>query len=967
MQDGGMFEFVLRKWIQIVKKQGGGQRMKRQKLFRMMMGAILLALLLALAGCSSGSDGAPGATGATGPGGPAGPAGPVTQNPSAYTVYHRTNVSTQGGVAKFHGAAVVTAEDEAQGTELTPPNPKYLAKIAITGATADAAGLATVTFTVKKKDNTTPVTGLTAAAAGIFKLAPKEAGGRNYNRWVPYIYRSGRTVNAGYRENNTTGTPKGTLVENGGGSYTYTFGTNLLTAKYAFPIGGVSLVGYDRSLTHRVSVYLGGHAGPTGEADLDFVPAGGAVTQTRNIVETATCQKCHGANEFRGHGGDRVTVEGCNTCHSPDSKMVNAAADGGTTETIEMAVMIHKMHAGRELASAPGPDGIFFDDPATAVNEAADNGKYTLGSISATWRSAAFPAVLANCVACHTEKKAGTLAQLDNWKTVPSRAACGSCHDLINWTTGANHAGGAATSDDNCAVCHPATGAITTIIKPITSVHNWTAKDIRNIPEYKVTVTTDTPARGYYIKGESPVITIVLKDAVTNVAIDHTTVVEDPHAEGCITNADKSACTNATDGMFRAANMYVTGPRAKPIPVLTTAARAKITSATAGPWDLSAGGAALRVVVDSGNFIVDLNHLGEDVLVPGDFTVTLPAAGAALNALFANPAAATADEVVKWLNGTKAEMTYNARTFLFSDRAAAYLEGGKVSIRTRAVGSDNPSVQIPARVSATSSDKLNDVLFTDNAVKVAGSAAQVRKRTSAANDDPKLVLTAANIKYTLDPVDDLSAGTYMINVEFAERGNNTSAVPESYRTPSIALATFQVKQAAVDQPMADGCTSCHWSTSVVGAGAGFVLDPIRHNKPFNAQAVDQCAGCHNYKSGETVAARTWTTGGGTKPISKRVHAVHRGADLFYPVLTVDHEDTTIGRFWQITYPMNIRNCESCHSAATSGAWKTNPNRVACMGCHDSDQATAHMQLQVLDPTPTAPWSGDEKESCAVCH
>lgn len=930
--------------------------MKRLELFRRLMIAVLLALLLALAGCSSGSDGAPG------PAGPAGPAGGSTApNALDYTVYQRTNVSTNGGVEKFHGEAFVTAEDEQQGA---PANPKYLANITITGTpTADAAGVARFTFNVKNKAGA-GVAGLTSVTAGIFKLAPKEAAGRNYNRWVPYIYRSGRTVNAGYRETGTVA--GGQLVDNGGGNYTYTFAKNLLTATYAFPIGGVSLVGYDRSLTHRVSVYLGGHAGPTGEADKDFVPAGGAVTQTRNIVETATCKKCHGANEFHGHGGDRVTVEGCNTCHSPDSKMVNTAADGGTTETIEMAVMIHKMHAGRELASAPGPDGIFFDDPSLPMpNYSLDNGTYTLGSITATWRSAAFPAVIANCVACHTEKTAGTLADLNNWKTVPSRAACGSCHDLINWTTGANHAGGAATNDTSCAVCHPASGS--GFGQSVTGAHNFTAKDIRNIPEYDVSVTTDTPARGYYIAGESPVITIVLKDAVTGTPIDHTTVVEKPNpAIGCVTNADKTACTNAADpeGRFRAGNVYVTGPRAKPIAVLTGPARAKITSATAGPWDLSAGGAALRVIVDNGNFIVEFGHIGEDVLIPGDFTVTLPAAGTALNALFANPAAATAAEVVAWLNGSKAEFDYNERAFLFKDRAIAYVEGGKVSIRTRALGTDNPTIQIPARVSSSSKDELNALMFTDNAVKVtASSRADVRKRASAANDDPKTVRTAANIKYALDPVDDLVAGTYMINVEFMGRGNNNSAVPGSYVTPSVKVATFQVKQAAVEKAMADNCTSCHWSS----AGVGYVLDPIRHNKVFNEQAVDQCAGCHNYMSRETVAARTWTTGGGTKPISKRTHAVHRGANLKYPVLTVDHEESVIGRDWQITYPQDIRNCETCHTSATSGSWKTNPNRLACMGCHDTDQATAHMKAQVVDPTPSAPWSGDEKESCAACH
>ena len=71
--------------------------MKRRKLFRGMMLAVLLALLLALAGCSSGSDGAPGATG---PAGPAGPAGPSTIDPLAYTVFDRGQVSTRGGIRR---------------------------------------------------------------------------------------------------------------------------------------------------------------------------------------------------------------------------------------------------------------------------------------------------------------------------------------------------------------------------------------------------------------------------------------------------------------------------------------------------------------------------------------------------------------------------------------------------------------------------------------------------------------------------------------------------------------------------------------------------------------------------------------------------------------------------------------------------------------------------------------------------
>ena len=126
--------------------------------------------------------------------------------------------------------------------------------------------------------------------------------------------------------------------------------------------------------------------------------------------------------------------------------------------------------------------------------------------------------------------------------------------------------------------------------------------------------------------------------------------------------------------------------------------------------------------------------------------------------------------------------------------------------------------------------------------------------TVAANTDPKADFTDPTaIKYTLDPVDDLVPGTYMINVEFADAGRGPRNPPEppytDYRTPSVAVATFQVKQAAVEKPIADGCTACHWSS----AGIGFVLDNPRHNKLFNDNAVDQCGGCHDYTSGQNPA------------------------------------------------------------------------------------------------------------------
>jgi len=44
--------------------------------------------------------------------------------------------------------------------------------------------------------------------------------------------------------------------------------------------------------------------------------------------------------------------------------------------------------------------------------------------------------------------------------TNPSRAACGSCHDNVNFSTGVNHAGGPQFNDDLCSTCHIPQGEI---------------------------------------------------------------------------------------------------------------------------------------------------------------------------------------------------------------------------------------------------------------------------------------------------------------------------------------------------------------------------------------------------------------------------------------------------------------------------------------------------------------------------
>jgi predicted CXXCH cytochrome family protein len=889
------------------------------------LAAILITSLLAVGGCEDGDDGGPGPSGPAGTDGAAGAPGADGTDGTDGTdgedgADGEDGISGAAEIGDFHGTAMLLSSGEFKEAG------KYFATATITSASADENGVATVNFTVAD-ENGDPAPGITGMNFNIVQLQPP-SGGQSFNKWVPYIYRAqevtassgqswpiennGNIEYQGYRENN------GTFTDNGNGSYSYVFAQNLSDASQGPAALAVGPIPYDRSLTHRVSVMIGGHSGATADAFFDFVPDGSPITETRDIVRTGVCLDCHGEFEFHGHGGDRLTVENCVTCHNPNQ------IDPHGGESLDMTEMIHKIHAGGELASIPGPDGIVWDDPDTdTIDESADNGVYAIWGYRNSkheWWKAAFPAVLQNCTKCHT----GDGADGDNWMNVMSRNACGSCHDDIDWATGVGHDGGPMNDDSGCDLCHKDGGGVPSVAE---AHGDWNANDPRKVPEYDVAMSVSTPANGtHFVAGESPVVSIVLTDLVTGLPIDHTTVVERGSALGCT----PAGCP-AADGMFHHAYVFVHGPRALRNPVLTTAARVELTSTTAGPFDLSGGG-TLEFTVDGGQDILTSDDGG--TILPGVITINVD------DGTWANQAAATGAEIVANLNGDDD----------FSSRMIAYIDSaGMTAVRSRNLG-QLFSLQL-------ADGPANTAVFGGNtSTQVVGGyypSNHLEERASA-TDDPKAVRTVDKISYTLDPVDDLTPGTYVASTEIAGLGRING---DNYRTPSVAKVTFQVGQAAEEPQVASNCDSCHQNED----GEGFILDFARHYKIFDDGAIDQCAACHDYQNGR--ATGNWWGG---HPISKRVHAVHYGSELNYPNLTVSY-NTHDGRNWDITFPQNILNCESCHPATSSGTYLTNATRLPCMGCHDSDSATAHFKLQTYDPTPSDPWSGDEQESCNTCH
>jgi predicted CXXCH cytochrome family protein len=871
-----------------------------------------------------GATGATGATGETGATGAVGPTGEVGPSGATGATGEIGPTGTTGGnveIGNFHGGAALDGILVEQGV--------LPVAVAITGATASAAGQVTVDFTVHDGQGSA-VTGVAGLRATIAQLAPPPTG-EAATRWVPYIYRV-QTVSGsatgdwpnpdGTQAEQAWSEDQGTLVDHGDGSYTYTFATSL--ANVSTPLGNQAIA-YDRSRRHRVAIILGGSSGPTGDTTYDFVPDGSTAALGRAIVPTTACLGCHGAR-FVGHDGASRRLETCVTCHVPGTSDPHGGA------SLDLKVMAHKIHAGGGLASIPGVDGIVWDNPATPTNEAGDNGSYAIWgaeNVKRTWWKHTFPAVLANCTACHE----GSGAQVENWRQKPSRAACGSCHDTVNFGSGANHTGGARADDSQCSGCHTADSSGTS---PITARHDWTTKDARNVPEFDISLTVSTPANGtHFVGSETPVVTIVLRDRENGGAvINHTTFVAETSAtaEGCTGNP----CP-AKDGLFTTANFFVHGPRARRNPVLTTRARVKVTSTGAGPFNISAVGATLDLLFDGGKDIYSSTNGG--TIRPGYVSVPVSAGS------FSSTAAATPAEIVTWLNGNAS----------FKLRGIAYLEpGGQVSIRSRNLG-DLYSLQLGAGAVTTS------VFGGDTAVKVIGGSTpsnSIAKQANPANNDPKVQWSTGYITYTLDPVADLAPGTYVVSVEIGDRGRKSAT---DYKTPSVAWATFRVGTATPEPPVAAGCDACHQSPG----GQGLVLDFSRHNKKLGADAIDQCAGCHDYQT--QTASGQWS---GAYAISARVHAIHFGSRLNYPLATVAYAggDVVPGRNWHITLPLDPRACEACHApGTTSGSWQTKASRLACGGCHDSDAARAHVALETYDPSPTNPWSGDEEESCPVCH
>jgi OmcA/MtrC family decaheme c-type cytochrome len=359
---------------------------------RASLAAAIMGFCVLLAGCE-GDDGAQGEPGPQGPPGPAGPPG-----------------SGGGGSG---GIPIDTAEEI------------NIEVLSVTVPDGDAAPVVEFRLTNEKTQ------GLSGLAAGqlrfsIAELSPGQNGGSS--EWQSYVTRADGGV-PDVQATTETATA-GTFVDDGDGSYSYTFSQALTE----YPAGPE----FDPTKTHRVAMQLSTTPLPTTNGSFDFVPAGGAPTFTRLIVDNDTCNACH--DQLAIHGGGRFDVEFCVTCHNPHS------ADGNTGHTVDMKAMIHNIHSGRDGYTIVGFGGTLHD-----------------------FSDIVFSQDIRNCETCHEESDADT-PQASNWRLVPSRAACGTCHYDDGVPDSGHdfaiengvHPGGFVFSDDTqCIDCHGPNATVT--------------------------------------------------------------------------------------------------------------------------------------------------------------------------------------------------------------------------------------------------------------------------------------------------------------------------------------------------------------------------------------------------------------------------------------------------------------------------------------------------------------------------
>jgi OmcA/MtrC family decaheme c-type cytochrome len=215
--------------------------------------------------------------------------------------------------------------------------------------------------------------------------------------------------------------------------------TDLESGHATYKFGNALPSGFDGTRTHTLGIYstrtlidiLGKNY--FANVEFDFRPDGNAVTaKWDEIRQASSCNNCH--DPLSAHGGARQDVKLCVLCHNPQT------SDAQTGNSVDFKVLIHKIHSGSSLPS---------------VKAGTPYQIYGFGNAIVDFSTVVYPQDILNCTNCHEgTDPASKPSQSASWETLPTRATCGSCHDDVDFATGAKHPGGPQPDDKSCSTCH---------------------------------------------------------------------------------------------------------------------------------------------------------------------------------------------------------------------------------------------------------------------------------------------------------------------------------------------------------------------------------------------------------------------------------------------------------------------------------------------------------------------------------
>jgi OmcA/MtrC family decaheme c-type cytochrome len=286
---------------------------------------------------------------------------------------------------------------------------------------ADSTGM-----TLDRLGVTTPGAVSVSFVVGAIPQGAAEVGSGQYISYITHTVAAATGTATATQPTTDSG---GTYVANADGSYTYTYATKAPT-------------GYDPTITTTIGIFASrsltsfGLLTYYGDALFNFVPNGSKVTVVRDVVDTSACNQCH--DPLALHGGSRQLTGLCIICHQPQN------TDPNTGNALDFKVMVHKIHMGSSLPSVVG----YLSGTTTVGGTPYEIIGYE-NSVN-NFSGVVFPSDIRTCTKCHTSAASQAL----QYSTNPTAAACGSCHDDVDFATGVNHPGGPQFNDDECATCH---------------------------------------------------------------------------------------------------------------------------------------------------------------------------------------------------------------------------------------------------------------------------------------------------------------------------------------------------------------------------------------------------------------------------------------------------------------------------------------------------------------------------------